>query len=225
MRMPVDTQVIEGSHMRATFLLGLPSLGTVSTKFVVAFSRLQMPVNCAANSMVVERMEVGVARSYIAEQYLKMDPRPRYLFFLGDDMLPPWDGLVRLWEEMETGRWDILSGLYYLKSEPPSPLMRRVGITGPLLPDVHWKPGDVVPVDICGMDFVLIRPEVFEAITTPYFKTGFEFTPTDLNGNGNIGMHTEDTYFLKKVREHKFRIGVHTGVRVGHFDAKSGMIY
>ena len=226
MRMDKDnTVVVEGNHMRATFLLGLPSLGTVSTKFVVAFSRLQMPVNCAAASMVVERMEVGVARSYIAEEYVKMNPRPRYLFFLGDDMLPPWDGLVKLWQEMETGKWDILSGLYYLKSDPPSPLMRRIGITGPLQFGKHWQAGEVVPVDVCGMDFVLIRPEVFEAIEKPYFKTGFKFMPTDLNGNGSVMMHTEDTFFLEKVREKKMRIGVHTGVRVGHFDSQSGQVF
>jgi len=197
----------------------------VSTKFVVAYSRLQMPVNCAAASMVVERMEVGVARSYIADEYMKMDPRPRYLFFLGDDMLPPWDGLVNLWQTMETGRWDVLSGLYYLKAEPPSPLMRRVGITGPLQFGKHCQVGEVVPVDVCGLDFCLIRPEVFEAIDKPYFKTGYEFTPTDLNGNGSVTMHTEDTFFLKKVREKKFRIGVDTRIRIGHYDSKSGLIY
>lgn len=225
MRSPKEAEYVEGGYSKPSFMVGLPSLGTVSMKFCMAFNRLQIPVNSATTAIYVERMEVGVARNYIAGEYMKANPRPKYLFFLGDDMLPAWDALIRLWNEMETGKWDILSGLYYLKSEPPSPIIRRVNIPGSLVPGVHFKVGEVVDCDVTGMDFCLIRPEVFESISEPFFKTGYKFTPIDQNGNGNILQHTEDTFFLQKVREAKMRIGVHTGVRVGHYDTKTGMIF
>lgn len=225
MRSPENTKYVEGGYSKPSFMVGLPSLGTVSMKFCMAFNRLQIPVNSAITALYVERMEVGVARNYIAEEYMKADPRPKYLFFLGDDMLPSWDALIRLWDEMEKGIWDVLSALYYLKSEPPSPIIRRVNVPGALIPGVHFKVGEVVECDVTGMDFVLIKPEVFESISKPYFKTGYQFKPIDNEGNGHVLQHTEDTYFLKKVREAKLRIGVHTGVRVSHYDNKSGMIY
>lgn len=225
MRVPENSKYVEGNYIKPSFMIGLPSLGTVSMKFCMAFNRMQIPVNSAVTALYVERMEVGVARNYIAQEYLKADPRPKYLFFLGDDMLPAWDSLIKLWEEMETGTWDVLSALYYLKSEPPSPLLRRRGIAGALQPGVHFNVGEVVDCDATGMDFVLIKPEVFENISYPYFKTGFQFYQTDYEGNGNVLQHTEDTYFLRKVKEAKMRIGVHTDVRVGHYDSKSGMIF
>ena len=225
MRSPENTQYVEGGYVRPSFMIGLPSLGTVSMKFCMAFNRLQIPVNSATTALYVERMEVGVARNFIAQEYMKADPRPKYLFFLGDDMLPSWDALIKLWDEMEKGTWDVLSALYYLKSEPPSPLIRRINVHGALVPGVHFKVGEVVDCDSTGMDFCLIKPEVFENITYPYFKTGYDYTPIDQNGNGNVLQYTEDSYFLRKVREAKMRIGVHTGVRVSHYDNKTGMIF
>jgi len=225
MRSPENTQHVEGGYVRPSFMIGLPSLGTVSMKFCMAFNRLQIPVNSATTALYVERMEVGVARNFIAQEYMKADPRPKYLFFLGDDMLPSWDALIRLWDEMEKGTWDVLSALYYLKLEPPSPLIRRINVPGALVPGVHFKVGEVVDCDSTGMDFCLIKPEVFENITYPYFKTGYDYTPIDQNGNGNVLQYTEDSYFLRKVREAKMRIGVHTGVRVSHYDNKTGMIF
>lgn len=235
MRIPKDSTNVQEGFMRPSFCQGLPSLGMVSLKFHVAASRLQIPVNSSMRSITVEGMEIGEARNYIAEEYLKMDPLPKYLFFLGDDMLPPWNGLIKLWEEMETGKWDLLSGLYYLKQEPPEPLLRRKNITGSLKAGVHYEVGEVVPVDITGLDFCLIKPEVFDKIDKPYFKTGFAEYPDNsinhvINGENSaiqtsVIMHTEDTYFLNKMIEKKMSIGVHTGIRISHYDHVSGLIY
>jgi hypothetical protein len=40
-----------------------------------------------------------------------------------------------------------------------------------------------------------------------------------------IVTYTEDVYFLAKVRAAGGRAGVHTGVKVGHYDINTGMIY
>ena len=226
---------INGRFMRPSICQGLPSIGMVSLKFHVAASRLQIPVNSSMRSITVEGVEIGEARNYIAEEYLKMDPLPKYLFFLGDDMLPQWDALIELWKEMETGKWDMLSGLYYLKQEPPEPLLRRRNIPGSLKVGVHYEIGEVIPVDVTGLDFCLIKPEVFHKISKPFFKTGFAEYPDNtvshtVNGKKSptktaIVMHTEDTYFFNQMIEKKMSIGVHTGVRIAHYDHKSGLVY
>lgn len=223
MRIAEDTKLSDmpvQSHTRANLVVGIPSLGMVPIEFVVAFARLQMPVNALCYSVFTKGMEVGVARNYIADQALSVKPEARYLFFLGDDMIPPWDGLIRLQEEMEIGGWDVLSGLYYMKQEPPVPIAWRKDHIGRLVPGVHYKVGEVVWVDVTGLDFTLIRLSIFNKLSRPWFKTG----PTYV-GNGNIVSHTEDVWFLDKVREQGFRVGVHTGVRVAHFDHRTGVIY
>jgi len=223
---PHNVVVTEGNHRRPSYLMGVPTFGLVSSKFWMATMRLASPMNSISQLMLVERKEVGEARNEIADYYMKLNPRPSYLFFLGDDGLPPWDALIRLWDEMEIGHWDILSGLYYLKCEPPTPCAWRTGVNGPLVPNRDFTPGEVVSVDICGLDFCLIRPEVFDTIgPPPWFQTTVSFKQTDMNGNGELFKSTEDGFFMKKVREAKMRIGIHTGIRVGHLHIGTGMVY
>ena len=147
MRLDKETEVVTGDHQRASFLVAIPSLGMVPIEFCVAFSALQMPVNCKTNSIVVTKTEVGVARDYVADFALSMSPRPEYILFLGDDMLPPWDGLIKLYQEMKTGKWDVLAGLYFIKQDLPVPIIWRDDVDGWLEPYIHYQPGEVVSVE------------------------------------------------------------------------------
>lgn len=213
--------IVTGTHQRAHILIALITLGMVPIEFVVAFGRMQMPVNGKTESLIVKGMEVGIARNYVAHKLKesKQEKKPKYLFFYGDDMIPPWDALIRMYEEMETGKWDVLSGLYYWKGAFPVPLTWRKDKVGRVLPGVHYRLGEVISVDVTGMDFTLIKNDVFDKIEEPFFKTG----PTKIDEK--IVCHTEDVWFCDRVREKGLRIGVHTGVRVAHLDVKSGAIY
>ena len=214
--------MIEGKHQRVSFLVCIPTLGMVPIEFHVAASRLAMPVNALSQSLIVSKTEVGVARQYAAEFVLNIQPRPRYLLFLGDDMLPPWDGVIRLWQEMEEGQWDVLSGLYFIKQDYPVPIIWRDDVIGPLEAYKHYQPGEVVPCDVVGMDFTLIRPSVFEKIEKPFFKTG---PGRDMDPGGGLTVYTEDVYFCSKARAAGLKIGCHTGVRVSHLYAKTGEVW
>ena len=221
-----------GNHKRATFLVCLLTLGFVPIEYHIASSRLAYPLNGRANSVVVKRYEVGKARDYCVENLLKMpeEMRPDYMFFFGDDMIPEYDGLIKLYAEMATGKWDVLTGLYYLKMDDPVPLTWRVGTLGYIYPGKHYKIGDVIDVDITGMDFTLISTEFLlkmqREIEPPYFKTGpGELPYAEYFEKNEYVTYTEDVYFLAKVRKCGGRIGVHTGVKVGHYDVNTGMIF
>jgi hypothetical protein len=221
-----------GSHKRAHFLVCLLTLGMVPIEYHVASSRLAYPLNGKAVSAVVKRYEVGRARDYCVENLLKMpkESRPDYMFFFGDDMIPESDALIKLYAEMATGKWDVLTGLYYLKMNDPVPLTWREGTVGYLYPGVHYKVGEVIDVDITGMDFTLISTEFLEKmqkeIDPPYFQTGPSKLPYPSYYEENtIVTYTEDVYFLYKVRQCGGRIGVHTGIKVGHYDINTGMIF
>jgi hypothetical protein len=132
---------------------------------------------------------------------------------------------------MEAEQWDMLTGLYYLKSEPPTPLMWRDSIVGAMQPGRDFTVGERVQVDMTGLDFTLIRVSLLEQITNPWFKTGPSLRLTVENvlegyiDSNSILSHTEDTWFMKKAKALGAKTGVHTGVRVSHLDVRTGNIY
>ncbi len=189
--------------------------------------RMQFPLNCVMQSFLVKGMEVGVGRNYVAENALKMKPRPEYILMVGDDNLPSWNSLIILHEEMKTGKWDVLGGLYYIKADqyaPPMACMVRDEIPGYLQPGIHFTPGEGLSGDIIGMDFTLIRTDILDHLgPPPWFKTS---DSTDIEERtGTLGVFTEDIFFSQKVKKAGFRIGCHTGCRIGHLNYVTGEVY
>lgn len=239
MRLATDTKLedsLDGGHQRPYIMFVLLTLGMVPVEFLIAFGRMQMPMNGKILSNICKGYEVGKARNNVVEHILNMpdEERPKYLFFLGDDMIPPWDGAMKMHEEMERGHWDILTGLYFWKGEPPTPVAWRKNRPGRFMPGRDYKLGEVVYVDMVGFDFTFIRTSFLERLKKevgpPYFKTGpsqkknMPDAPTGMEGEG-IVLHTEDVWMCEAARKIKAHIGLHTGVRVGHFDFRTGMIY
>jgi len=233
----VDIQdIVVGSHNRPDILVAVPTLGKVPIEFWVASSRLQYPINGKIRTHVAKGLEVGEARNSAVEYIMSMPKgdRPKWLFFLGDDMLPPWDGFVKLYEEAVKGDWDCLTGLYRMKQDGfPVFLTWRNDVIGRMIPGVHYKVGDVIDVDLTGLDFTLIKVSLLEKMTGPYFKTGPSLSRdvpnnTKYGGSENktgIVLHTEDVWFYNKVKELGGRSGVATGIRVAHLDVSTGWIY
>lgn len=230
----IDDMIV-GCHQRCHIMMAIPTLGMVPIEFMFAAMRMQMPMNGQVFQHVVKGMEVGKARNKAVEAIMMMPKkeRPKYLFFLGDDMLPEWDAFVRLYEAMESEQWDMLTGLYYLKSEPPTPLMWRDNIVGAMQPGRDFKVGDNVRVDMTGLDFTLIRVSLLEQITDPWFKTGPSLRQIldekDVLephiSQESVAAHTEDAWFMKKGKALGAKMGVCTSVRVSHLDVKTGNIY
>ena len=241
MRMPAETKIEDialGSHQRCHIMCTVLTLGMVPIEFVVGFGRMQMPINGQVFQHIIKGMEVGKARNLAVEHVFQIpkEERPKWLFFLGDDMIPPWDGFVRLYEEAELNKWDCLTGLYYWKGEPPTPLTWRNNHLGRLKPGIDFAPGEVIWVDLTGLDFTLIRVSLLEKMAEAYPKSEFFKTGPSLRSSipdaiaryadpQSIIMHTEDVWFYNRAKELGAKIGVHTGVRVAHFDVKSGAIY
>ena len=228
MRLESDPEIVQGNHKRATFLLCIPTFGLVPIEFVVGFSRMQVPMNCRCESFIIKGMEVGVARNFAVEKLLKMNPMPEYLFFVGDDSLISWNSFLLLHEVMRKDEYDIMAGLYYMKADPftpPVPVMNRKGVEGGMIPHVHFNPGEVVLVDLCGMDFTIMKSEVFRKMgDPPWFKTADSSDIYDPE-TGAIGIFTEDVYFCDKALEAGLKIAVHTGCRIGHIQIETGEIY
>jgi hypothetical protein len=170
-------------------------------------------------SLLVKGMEVGVARNYLCEYAMKLKNRPEYILMIGDDMLASWNSLILLYEDIKLREFDVLAGLYYMKTDEysvPMAVMAHDNIKGYMMPGVHFKVGEVVETHLCGMDFTLIRTDILEHLgLPPWFESANSKNMFD-ERDGGIRLFTEDAFFCKKVKEAGFRIGVHTGVKIGH---------
>lgn len=225
--------IIIGSHSRVHIVMCFPTLGMVPIEFMFACMRLQMPINGQVAQMVIKMWEVGKARNKAVQDIMGMpvEDRPKYLFFIGDDMIPEWDAFVKLYEAMEEESWDVLTGLYYWKGEPPTPLVWRNDHVGRMKPGKDFQIGERVWVDLTGLDFTLIRVSLLEQISDPWFKTGPSLRgsiPTPLEPYirpESVVMHTEDAWFCSKAKPLGAKMGVHSGVRVGHMNVKTGNMY
>src|SRR5688500_4810400 len=149
MRIPESSKLedmILGSHQRCHIMLAIPTLGMVPIEFMFAAMRMQMPINGQVFQHIVKGMEVGKARNKAVEDLMAMkkEDRPKYLFFLGDDMIPEWDAFVKLYEACEEEKWDVLTGLYFWKGEPPTPLIWRDDHVGRMVPGKDFKIGERV---------------------------------------------------------------------------------
>lgn len=202
----------------ASFAICIPTFGMVSIGFAQKLMGLAHPMSASSMMLTPVRLEIGVARNVCVEHVLNIKPRPEFIFFIDDDVLVPWDGLIRLFEQ----KLPIVAGMYYLKGSPSYPLLwREDGKMGYLRPGVDFKVGDLVEVLGTGCGCLLVRTEVFEKVSRPWFKTGPSKTEV-------VGMdqHTEDAFFFKKVAvETDYKVYVDTAVKCGHEDRTTGRIF
>lgn len=205
-----------------TIAVCIPSLGTTTMPWVAHAMNLTGPMTGSRALVLAIGHEVGIARQQLVDAVLGMSPRPEYMLFYGDDMLPPVSGLMSLFETMRAKNADAVAGLYYMKMYPPAnPIIWRLGIAGPLQPGIDFQLGDVIEVDGTGLDFVLFRTSALAAMPALRFKTVLEFR----DGRG-IFMETEDSFFWSRWREtHGRGPLVDTRVRVGHYSAADGGVY
>lgn len=221
----------EGEFLRPTFACVLITLGSIPIEWVHCFTRMQNPVNASSIFVSYKKMEIGVARCLAVEDILKMPlaSRPRYILWLSDDDLMSWDALVKLFMVMENDPTiDVLTSIVHLKNEghAPSPVLWKwdTDYRRSLIPGKDFKVGDIVDADVANLGFGLMRPELFEKIPAPWFKSGYQVETLE-DGRDGLTLTGEDCYFFEKLRKAGKRIAVHTGVRSSHLDVNAGVIY
>ena len=210
----------------------------VPIEFHLAAQRLLMPVNAKAENIIVpmdsplpgqdgttvKQKEIAEARNIIVQRALSRPLPAEYIFFIGDDMIPHWDALVLLYEEAVRGDWDILGALYYMKQDGiiPMPILWRDDVVGYLKEGIHYQLGEVAISDVIGMDFTLIKTELFKKLPYPWFKTG----PIQNTDIGSVWYFTEDSFFCRCAKyELNAKMGVYTKVRISHLDIVTGEVY
>lgn len=214
------------------FVTCIPSLGKTSLPWVAHALQLAGPVASVRYLSLMVGREVADARQRLVDAALALKPRPAWLFFYGDDMLPSPSDLQMLFECARIHDLPAVAGLYAMKYEPPTQLLAwKMGTPGMLIAGRDFRPGQcslregcpcgAIEVDGTGLDFSLIRTEVIAKTPRPHFKTGLEF----IEGKG-VRIFTEDAAWWSNYTEATGRRPVlDTRVRVAHYNHLDGRYY
>lgn len=201
----------------------VPTRGMISAKVVQSWMGLMSPMNQKFIRMFIIGMEVGEAYNHAITQILTHpDLRNwKYILTLEEDNTPPPDGLLKLYESMDS--YDVVGGLYWTKGEGGQPMIYGDPNQMPLnfIPQVP-RTGTIQPACGLGMGFNLFKIDIFkdERVPKPWFKTLQEYTP----GSG-ARAYSQDLYFYENIRKLGYKVACDTRVKVGHYDHINDIVW
>lgn len=200
----------------------VPTRGVISARVVENWMGMMTPMNNAFYRIFVAGMEVGEAYNAAVELILGNEglSKFKYLLTLEEDNMPPPDGVLKLYEEIDG--YAAVGGLYWTKGEGGQPMIYG-DPKGPLTFQPQLVRADTLQeCNGLGMGFTLFNMDVFRdpKIEKPWFKTVQQWSAHE---GGQAG--TQDLYFFANARRAGWKVACDTRVKVGHFDSQNGVVW
>lgn len=187
-----------------TTLIAIPCMDQVPVPFCQSLALLQKVDKCVlamkSGSMIYN------SRNDLATQAVQIEAD--YVFWLDSDMAFQPDTLVRMMNVIKENDIDILTGLYYRRTQPFTPvLFKKIEMKGE---ECEWEEFEEIPeglfeVGACGFGCVLMKTDVFFDV---HGKFNQMFAP--IGGNG------EDISFCWRARECGYKIMCDPSIICGH---------
>ena len=218
------TRLLRGaSWKKQRIVVIVPSADLIPAKVALSLWNLAFPPNQGVIRMLALGMEVGDAYSAAIQGVLDHPDLKQweYVLTIEHDNLPPYNGVVKLVEQMEAHpELACIGGLYFTKGEGGV-----AQIWGdPSDPITNFRPlppvsGQLVECCGTGMGFNLFRLGMFKdaRLRKPWFKT--------LNGSEGGGVGTQDLYFWTDARKFGYRCAVDCAIPTGHYDHVADMVW
>lgn len=200
----------------------VPTRGMIHAKVVQSWMGLLSPMNQKFTRIMMIGMEVGEAYTAAIESILQHPELStwKYILTLEEDNMPPADGLLRLYEDMD--QYDVVGGIYWTKGEGGQPMIYGNPMEMPknFIPQVPLLDA-LQPANGLGMGFNLFKLDIFKnpALPRPFFKTCQEVGPDGTK------VYTQDLYFYENASKLGYRFACDTRVKVGHYDAANDIIW
>jgi len=165
---PIDTIVRNIGIYNRRLMIGTATLGTVRIEWVSHRKGQIIPINWKGGEVVVPYLHPSVhavgyqiadAQNVIAEHIVS--DGYEWLLLWEDDVLPPFDALLRIDEHIATSNHPIVAGLYYTKSDPSWPLVFK-GSAESSGCFTDFKLGDQIWVDGVCTGFTLIHSSIIK---------------------------------------------------------------
>lgn len=204
----------------------VPTRGVIPAKVVQCWMSMMSPMNQKFLRIFMIGMEVGAAYNSAIEFIISHPElsKWRYVLTLEEDNMPPPDGLLKLYEAINTPPgYDVVQGIYWTKGEGGQPMIYGNPNEFPLsfIPQMPIQ-DTVQHCNGLGMGFDLFKLDIFKdpRLPKPFFKTMQEFSP----GVG-IKMMTQDLYFFENAGKIGYRFACDTRIKVGHYDLERDIVW
>lgn len=185
-------------------LIAVPCMDQIPMPFCQSLAMLRKVDEC------VLAMQCGSliysSRETLAVKAIQCDAD--YVFWLDSDMVFEPDTLARMLDTMKEHDFDILSGLYFRRVVPYTPvLFDKLDLEGEKADYSEFTqiPDKIFEVGGCGFGCMLMKTEVFLDVQSRF---GVMFTP--------IGRNGEDVSFCWRARECGFKIYCDPSIKLGH---------
>ena len=191
--------------------IGLPFCGRpIAPEWAISFASQNYPLNVKRFMSSLKGEEIGKARNLIAKNAI--EHKAKYLWFLDDDVAPPFHAIRSLITTLENADPKVMvaGGIYCAKTLPTEPIVYRSNGDGAFW---KWKAGDVFECSGIGTGCVVIKTEVFQYLSEPWFMSIDE----DGTPETPIIQVTDDLYFCDKVIREGFKILADTNVQCVHW--------
>lgn len=220
-------RLIQGSTYKdLSTIIVVPTRGVIPAKVVQNWMSMMTPMNQKVIRIFMIGMEVGDAYNNAIEFIINHPDlsKWKYILTLEEDNMPPCDGLLKLYEAINTPPgYDVIGGLYWTKGEGGQPMLYGNPNEIPLnfIPQVP----QVDTVQHCnglGMGFNLFKLDIFKdpKLQRPFFKTLQEHRP----GVGTK-VYTQDLRFYEDAGRLGYRFACDTKVKVGHYDLERDIVW
>lgn len=185
-------------------LIAVPCMDQVPFTFAQSLSTLEKIGECKlamkAGSLIY------TSRNSLAMMAIQMDAD--FVFWLDSDMVFKSDTLARMMDTLKKNDLDILTGLYFRRVPPYSPvLFDKLEQNGEITEFSEFSkiPDELFEVGGCGFGCVLMKTDVFFDVQS---KFGNMFAPRGNNG--------EDVAFCIRARECGYKIYCDPSIVCGH---------
>ena len=185
-------------------LIAIPCMDQVPALFAQSLTTMHMIGECKIAFQIgslIYTSRDDLARYAMQEGF-------DYVMWLDSDMIFPTDFYERMLKTMTDNDLDILSGIYYKRKPPYSPVIfSRMRLNGRTW-DYSWVedvPEDMFEIEACGFGCVLMKTEVLLSVQ---LKHGYLFHPMQNGG--------EDVAFCWRARDCGYKIMCDPKIVCGH---------
>lgn len=186
--------------------------------------QLQIPTNSTHVELWRKGLSTEAAREEMTAQAMELGCE--YILFLDDDTQPPPFTITQLLQVLENSPEDIMAcgGIYTTKRNPPEPIVYMGHGEGPFW---RWKAGEIFPCWALGAGCLMIRMEIFKAMSRPWWR--WLRSPAELEEYPDIFSETletkpksvdisDDIFFFTRLRALGYKVLAHGGVLPIHWN-------
>lgn len=200
-------------------MYAIPTYGSVPVSWAMAKASLATPLGAATFDYYILGPQSIAEKRNMAVRAAR-EAGAKYLFFIGDDTIPPAEAFMVLMQKMKFNPdIKIIGGMYFSRSLPPQPMAWKGYMEGSFY---DWHVGELFEVDWMGCDCLLLDMSIFDEVQEPWFSQDYVFGPTQAKP---IALATEDIYFYEKMKAAGFKIWMDASIQCIHQDRNTGMQY